>query len=27
MGPFVQVFLYNRAAVKRTVSVWGYLVS
>lgn len=27
MGPFVQVFVYNRAAVRRTVSVWGYLVS
>jgi hypothetical protein len=26
-GPFVQVFVYNRAASKRTVSVWGYLVS
>lgn len=27
MGPFVQVFVYNRAAIKRRVSVWGYLVS
>jgi hypothetical protein len=27
MGPFVQVFVYNRAPVKRLVSVWGYLVS
>jgi len=27
MGPFVQVFIYNRAAIKRKVSVWGYLVS
>jgi len=27
MGPFVQVFVYNRAAVPRKVSVWGYLVS
>ncbi len=27
MGPFIQVFVYNRAAIKRTVSVWGYLVS
>ncbi len=27
MGPFVEVFVYNRAAVKRKVSVWGYLVS
>jgi hypothetical protein len=27
MGPFVQVFVYNREAVKRKVSVWGYLVS
>ena len=27
MGPFVQVFVYNRAPVKRKVSVWGYLVS
>jgi hypothetical protein len=27
MGPYVQVFVYNRAAVKRKVSVWGYLVS
>lgn len=27
MGPFVQVFVYNRAPIKRTVSVWAYLVS
>lgn len=27
MGPFINVFLYNRAAVKRSVSTWGYLVS
>jgi hypothetical protein len=27
MGPFVQVFVYNRAPTKRKVSVWGYLVS
>jgi hypothetical protein len=27
MGPFVQVFVYNRAPIKRVVSVWGYLVS
>jgi hypothetical protein len=27
LGPFLEVFVYNRAAVKRTVSVWGYLVS
>lgn len=27
MGPFVEVFVYNRAATKRKVSVWGYLVS
>jgi hypothetical protein len=27
MGPFVEVFVYNRAAVARKVSVWGYLVS
>jgi hypothetical protein len=27
MGPFVEVFVYNRAGVKRKVSVWGYLVS
>lgn len=27
MGPFVEVFVYNRAPVKRKVSVWGYLVS
>jgi hypothetical protein len=27
MGPFVQVFVYNRAPLQRKVSVWGYLVS
>ena len=27
MGPYVQVFVYNRAAVTRKVSVWAYLVS
>jgi hypothetical protein len=27
MGPFVEVFVYNRAPIKRTVRVWGYLVS
>jgi hypothetical protein len=27
MGPFVEVFVYNRAPIKRTVSVWGYLVA
>jgi hypothetical protein len=27
MGPYAQVFLYNRAPIKRTVSVWGYLVA
>ncbi len=27
MGPFVQVFVYNRAPIERKVSVWGYLVS
>ncbi len=27
MGPYVQVFVYNRAPVARKVSVWGYLVS
>jgi hypothetical protein len=27
LGPFVQVFLYNRANFDRTISVWGYLVS
>jgi hypothetical protein len=27
MGPFVQVFVYNRAPVNRLVSVWSYLVS
>ena len=25
MGPFVEVFLYNRADVVRRVSVWAYL--
>jgi hypothetical protein len=27
MGPFAEVFVYNRAPKKRIVSVWGYLVS
>jgi hypothetical protein len=27
MGPYVQVFLYNRAPVDRTVTVWAYLVA
>jgi len=27
MGPFVEVFVYNRAPFQRTVSVWGYLVA
>ena len=27
LGPYVQVFVYNREAIKRVVSVWGYLVS
>ncbi len=27
MGPFVEVFLYNRAPIDRVISVWGYLVS
>jgi hypothetical protein len=27
MGPFIEVFVYNRAAVQRKVTVWGYLVS
>jgi hypothetical protein len=27
MGPFMEVLVYNRAPTKRTVSVWGYLVS
>jgi hypothetical protein len=27
MGPFIQVFVYNRAPIRRKVSVWGYLVS
>ena len=27
MGPYVEVFVYNRAAIQRKVSVWGYLVS
>lgn len=26
-GPYVQVFVYNRAPIKRKVSVWAYLVS
>jgi hypothetical protein len=27
MGPFAWVVVYNRAPVKRVVTVWGYLVS
>jgi hypothetical protein len=27
MGPFVQVFVYNKASVARKVSVWAYLVA
>ncbi|MCJ7524849.1 MAG: hypothetical protein MUP71_06445 [Candidatus Aminicenantes bacterium] len=27
MGPYVQVFVYNRAPSKRKASVWGYLLS
>lgn len=27
MGPYIEVFVYNRAPSKRKVSVWGYLVS
>lgn len=27
MGPFVEIFVYNRAPISRKVSVWGYLVS
>lgn len=27
MGPSIEVFVYNRAPIKRKVSVWGYLVS
>ena len=27
MGPFINVFVYNRAPIERVVSVWGYLVS
>jgi len=27
MGPFVEVFVYNRAAIARKVTVWGYLAS
>jgi hypothetical protein len=27
MGPFIQFFIYNRAAIPRVVSVWAYLVS
>jgi hypothetical protein len=27
MGPFVEVFVYNRAAFARRVSVWAYLVA
>lgn len=26
MGPFIQVFVYNRADIPRVVNVWGYLV-
>jgi hypothetical protein len=26
MGPFVQIFVYNRAPIERRVSVWAYLV-
>ena len=27
MGPFIEVFIYNRAPITRKTSVWGYLVS
>jgi hypothetical protein len=27
MGPYAQVFVYNKAPIKRVVSVWGYLTS
>jgi hypothetical protein len=27
MGPFMQVFVYNRAPFIRRVSVWGYLIA
>lgn len=27
MGPYIEVFVYNRAPVHRKVSVWAYLVS
>jgi len=27
MGPFVEVFVYNRAPIARKVSVWAYLVA
>jgi hypothetical protein len=27
MGPFVEVFPFNRGATARTVTIWGYLVS
>jgi len=27
LGPFVEVFVYNRAPLQRTVSVWAYLIS
>jgi len=27
MGPYVEVFMYNRASIERTVDVWAYLVS
>lgn len=26
MGPFIEVFVYNRAPIARVVSVWAYLV-
>jgi hypothetical protein len=27
LGPFIQVFVYNRAPIARVVSVWGYATS
>ena len=27
MGPFIEVFPFNRATVARKISIWGYLVS
>jgi len=27
MGPFAEVFVYNRAPIQRIVSVWAYLLS